>query len=97
MRQSYTGGYDYRLIVSAVCGQKLSCFSQYSLEAAFFFQLNALCIPLFESVLCEAIWPGADGVIRIFTFPYLVIIIHCKETAQTGIGRAMQSASTKSQ
>jgi hypothetical protein len=53
---------------------------------------------LFISVtlLCEDIWPGADGLIRIFTFPHLVII-YCKETAQTRKGRAMQRASTKSQ
>jgi hypothetical protein len=47
------------------------------------------------TLLCEVVWPAADGLIRIFTFPHLVII--CKETAQTRKGRATKSASTKSQ
>jgi hypothetical protein len=49
------------------------------------------------TVFCEFVWPGADG-LRIFTFPDLVNKIkYCKETAQTRKGRAIQSASTKSQ
>jgi hypothetical protein len=48
------------------------------------------------TLLCEVIWPGADGLIRIFTLPHLVII-YFKETAQTRKGRVIQSASTKSQ
>jgi hypothetical protein len=44
--------------------------------------------------ICEFIWPGADGLIRIYTFPHLVII-YCKETAQTRIRRVIQSSSTK--
>jgi hypothetical protein len=48
------------------------------------------------TLLCEVVWPAAVGLIRIFTFLHLVII-YCEETAQTRKGRAMQSASTKSQ
>jgi hypothetical protein len=44
-----------------------------------------------DSIMRGYIRPGADGLIRIFTFPHLVII-YCKETAQTRKGRAMQSA-----
>jgi hypothetical protein len=64
-------------------------------ECLFFLSIKRIMRTTFMK-FCEAIWPGADGLIRIFTFPRLVII-YCKETAQTRKGRAMQSAFTKSQ